>query len=95
MFFHVLLLIFGIKFENNMAFDVRAQENELLNATMRAMKLAVGSCSEGSQDKIIKKKGLQCPFIMPFFYINGIHANHQYNPIGRVAAYSKFRMFFL
>ncbi|XP_059595466.1 MMS19 nucleotide excision repair protein homolog isoform X3 [Vitis vinifera] len=41
--------------ENSMAFSVGAQENELLNATMTAMKLAVGSCSEGSQGKIIKK----------------------------------------
>ena len=55
MFFHVLLLNIWNQIENSMAFSVRHQENELLNATMTAMKLAVESSTEGSQDKITKK----------------------------------------
>ncbi|CAA2933443.1 MMS19 nucleotide excision repair homolog isoform X1 [Olea europaea subsp. europaea] len=43
------------KIENNRSFNLDSLENELLDATMMAMKQAVGSCSEGSQEKIINK----------------------------------------
>ncbi|XP_059645093.1 MMS19 nucleotide excision repair protein homolog [Cornus florida] len=41
--------------ENSMAYSFWLQEKELLYATTSAMKLAVGSCSEGRQSIIIQK----------------------------------------
>ena len=52
--YYICLMLLVTHWQNDYTKTVR---NELLNATMRAMKLAVGSCSKGRQDKIIKKKG--------------------------------------
>ncbi|KAK9281630.1 hypothetical protein L1049_004533 [Liquidambar formosana] len=41
--------------ENSMAFSDKVQGKELLDATMRAMKLAVGTCSEENQSAILEK----------------------------------------
>ncbi|GKV36613.1 hypothetical protein SLEP1_g44724 [Rubroshorea leprosula] len=41
--------------ENTMAFNVQIEQKGLLDVMMKAMKLAVASCSEESQNKIIQK----------------------------------------
>ncbi|KAL2516268.1 ARM repeat superfamily protein [Forsythia ovata] len=43
------------KIENSRSFNLGSLENELLDATMTAMKQAVGNCSEESQETIINK----------------------------------------